>query len=391
MSRDLKPFLTAYYGYAFLFDFILAYAIYTAYFELNGLSFFEIGALLAFWSGAALVLEIFTGALSDWLDRRWLLIAAPLFKLLTFACWALADGNVWIYGAGFGFWSLAGALYSGTGEALLFERLEAANQQKDFDKYYGRASAAKALGVGAGLLLGGFVAARIGMTPTVWLSIPPLILAAIVAIWLHDIRQKSEADEPGYIENIRLAFREFRTLPDLRFVTLYIAFGMIIFDELEEFDQLYYTAVNLPLWLFGVAGALGLGIHALASISAHRLAHRKSLAWILPALGGMLFIIASFGDSPWFVALLELGYLVAVPPLILAEARFQQLIETRARATTTSMLEFVQNVTGLTLALVFGWLANAIGILPAYGWAGIVLLPIAGWVWWRQRGGMSAF
>ena len=390
-QRSTKHFLNVYYAYAFLFDFILAYAIYTAYFELNGLSFFAIGVLLAFWSGSALVLEIFTGALSDWLDRRWLLIAAPLFKILTFVCWGLADGNVWLYGAGFGFWSLAGALFSGTAEALLFERLEADGKAAEYDKYYGRASAAEALGVAGGFLLGGIVAGMTSMDVTIWLSIPPLVLASIAAFWLHDIRQNTDKEETGYFENIRLAFHEFRTLPDLRFVTVYIAFGLIIFGELEEFDQLYYTAVNLPLWLFGVAGAIGLAVHALASVSAHKLAHYRSLAWILPALGGILFVIASFGTNPWFVAVLELGYLLAVPPLILAQARFQQLIETRARATTTSVLEFLQNITGLILALCFGLLASAVGILPAYGWAGLALLPISGWIWWRQRNGASAF
>lgn len=391
MSHHPKPFLTAYCTYAFLFDFIFAYAIYTAYFELNGLSFLQIGALLAFWSGTALILEIFTGALSDWLDRRWLLIAAPLFKVLTFVCWGLADGNIWLYGAGFGFWALAGALYSGTGEALLFERLEAAGQGNDFDKYYGRASAAEALGIGAGLLFGGAFAAWSSMDVTIWLSIPPLLLASLTAVWLRDIRTGAEAREQSYLANIRDAFHEFRTLPDLRFVAVYIAFGLIIFGELEEFDQLYYTAVELPLWLFGVAGAIGLGVHAIVSINAHRLAGYKSLAWILPALGGVLFIIASFADRAWFVIVLELGYLLAVPPLILAEARFQHLIESKARATTTSVLEVLQNITGLTLALAFGLLAHVVGILPAYGWAGLMLLPISGWVWWRQANGAPAF
>ncbi len=379
----------AYYGYAFLFDFILSYAVYTAWFELNGLSFFQIGLLLAFWSGSALLFEIFTGALSDWLDRRWLLVVAPLLKALTFICWALADGNVWIYGLGFGLWSLAGALFSGTGEALLYEHTEAAGEAEDFDKVYGRANAAKALGVGAGLLLGGLVAAAGGMELTLWLSLPPLILGAVLALRLTDIRVTTE-DDPGYWENIWLAFAEFRTLPELRFVTLYIAVGLIMFDELEEFDQLYYTAVALPLWLFGVAGAAGLLVHAGASISAHRLAGRKDLAWLLPAMGGLLFIIAAFADSAWFVVVLELVYLLAIPPMILAEARFQRLIESSARATTTSILEFLQNIPGLTLAILFGWLASWVGILPAYGWAGVVLLPISAWVWWRQRSGLSA-
>ena len=89
-SSDLRRFLGLYYAYAFLFDFILAYAFYTALFELEGMSLTQIGLLLAFWSATAIVLEMPSGALSDHFDRRWLLIAAPLFKALTFLLWIMA-------------------------------------------------------------------------------------------------------------------------------------------------------------------------------------------------------------------------------------------------------------------------------------------------------------
>ena len=75
---SLRRFLGVYYAYVFLFDFMLAYAIYTALFALEGISVGEIGVLLAFWSASAIVLEMPSGALSDHFDRRALLIAAPL-------------------------------------------------------------------------------------------------------------------------------------------------------------------------------------------------------------------------------------------------------------------------------------------------------------------------
>ena len=117
---SLNRFMRVGYGYAFLFDFCLAYAIYTALFSLEGLGVDQIGILLAFWSVTAVILELPSGALSDWLDRRLLLVIAPLFKALTFGVWALADGNFWLYGLGFLFWSIGQALYSGTFEALLY-------------------------------------------------------------------------------------------------------------------------------------------------------------------------------------------------------------------------------------------------------------------------------
>ena len=86
--RSFGAFMWAYLGYVFLFDFMLAYAIYTALFQLEGLSVVEIGALLAFWSASAIVLELPSGALSDRFDRRALLVAAPLLKALTFITWA---------------------------------------------------------------------------------------------------------------------------------------------------------------------------------------------------------------------------------------------------------------------------------------------------------------
>jgi len=71
----LSAFMRAYLAYVFLVDFMLAYAIYTALFQLEGLSVAEIGILLAFWSATAIVLELPSGALSDHFDRRVLLIA----------------------------------------------------------------------------------------------------------------------------------------------------------------------------------------------------------------------------------------------------------------------------------------------------------------------------
>jgi predicted MFS family arabinose efflux permease len=388
-----RRFLITYYAYIFLFDFILAYAIYTALFELAGLSVTQIGALLAFWSFTAILFELPSGALSDRFDRRWLLVAAPLAKLLTFICWAMADGNVWLYGLGFLCWSAGQALMSGTGEALVYERLQTEGRADDYDKVNGRATAAESLGIGTGMLFGGFLASAQGMELTVWLSIPPLLLCALLAFTLRDSRRMSGAVEqarPRHVENFRIALAEFRALPELRFVTLYIAAGLILFEVLEEFDQLYYLAVSLPIWLFGVVGAATLAALALASSLAHRLSRRPALAWALPLLGGLLLLAASWGSHPASVLVLELAYLVVVPATVLSEARFQRLMEGRSRATTTSALVVAQNLTGIVITLGFGLLAEYVGILPAYGWAGLLMLPVAAWIFLQQRSGMRA-
>lgn len=398
LSQSSSVLLRAYCVYAFLFDFMLCYAIYTALFELKGLSNTQIAALIAFWSATAVVLEVPSGALSDRFDRRWLLVIAPLAKLLTFVCWGIADGNFWLYGLGFLFWSIGSALYSGTGEALLYEHLEVHGDAVHYDVALGRASAAESLGIGAAVLLGGFVAAS-NMTLTVWLSIPPLLAAAMVAVRMRDVRRDGAAvssDEEhaddgalSYFDHLREAFNEFTHNADLRAVTLYISAGLILFEILEEFDQLFYLLVQLPIWLFGVVGAAALGCSALASVHAHRVAHLPALAWQLPLLGGALMVVAGMGTAPAWVVVLELAYILVVPAAVLAEARFQALMDGGSRATTTSMLVVLQNVFGIAVTLMFGWLADLVGVGPAYAWMGLTMIPLALWAWRKQRQGLS--
>ncbi len=400
-SSNLRRFLGIYYAYAFLFDFMLAYAIYTALFELEGLSVSQIGILLAFWSASAIVLEMPSGALSDHFDRRLLLVIAPLAKLLTFVCWGLAAGNFWLYGLGFLFWSLGQALQSGSREALLYERLDHEGRSDEFDKVLGRDNAAEELGIGAGTLLGGFVA-WYSFDLAIWLCIPPLLLASLLAFWLTDVRRSAgyrpAGDDPAsgpetpstYFSHFLDALGEFRRHAELRFVTTYIAAGLIVFELLEEFDQLYYLAVSVPIWAWGILGASVEGAYALASLHAYRLAGRPYLAWALPLAGGVLLVLASFGASPWYVLLLCAAYVVVAPVTVLAEARFHRVMEGRSRATTTSALVMAENVIGIAATLAFGFLANWIGILPAYGWAGLTMLPFAGWVIYRQCSGLRA-
>lgn len=390
----ISAFLRIYYAYAFLFDFIFAYAVYTALFSLAGLSTAEIGVLLAFWSASAIVLEMPSGALSDHFDRRVLLILAPLAKVGTFVCWGLAAGNFWIYGAGFLLWSLGQAMQSGSREALLYERMAAEGRSDEFDKVLGRENAAEGLGIGLGTLFGGFVA-YYSFDWAIWLSIPPLIIAAVLAFWLEDVRrrgvQESEDKAEGsYLSHFVDAWREFRERAELRFVTTYIATGLLVFEVLEEFDELYYLAVSLPVWAWGIVAAGVEGVYALASIHAYRLAGRASLAWVLPIVGGVLLVAASQGQSAPYVLLLAAGYIVVAPLGVLAEARFQRLMEGKSRATTTSALVMAENVVGIVVTLAVGFLADWIGILPAYGWAGLLMVPFALWVIAGQRRGLRA-
>lgn len=385
----LRRFLRAYYAYAFLYEFMLGYAIYAAYFQLSGVSYWEFGLLVATWTLVAAIFELPSGALSDRYDRRWLLVAAPLVKAATFVIWALAgDDFLWL-AAGFVIWSFAHSLVSGTRQALLFEHLEAAAREADYDKLLGRDRAVMEVSMGIALILGGIVG-HFSLAAALWLALPPLALAAIVALWLPDIRRPHPDAAPlRYLHHFAGAVREFRRHADLRYITLYLMFGITLFYILDEFEPLYYLAVDMPIWSFGLIAIVAIIAYAVANLLAHRLAAYRWIGWVLPLLAGICLVIAGSGESPWLLAALIAANIAVAPVYVLAEAKFQRAMEGGSRATTTSAMVFFYCLTGIAMCLAIGWGAERIGLLPTYGWAGAYLVGFALWALRQHRRGRS--
>lgn len=386
----LPRFLRAYYAYVFLIDFILGYAIYTAYFSLSGLDVWNIALLFIIWSVMAAIFEVPSGALSDHLDRRWLLVAAPLIKSCTFAVWTLGGGDFWMTAAGFLIWSFSGSLISGSKEALLYEHMEAAGAAEDYDRVLGRDRALQEVAAGIAMVLGGLVG-HFSMVAALWLALPPLFAAAIIAIWLPDIRERPDgAEAPHYFTHFITAAREYRASANLRFLTAYLVLGVMLFWVLDEFDPLYYLAVGMPIWSFGLIGAAAIAVLAAANIFAHRLAGFRAGGWLLPLVSGLLLLASGLYNSAWLLIPLMMAYVVAAPVRILGEAKFQRLLEGSSRATTVSALYFFHCLASVAMCLAIGFVASQLGVVAAYGWCGAYLCAIALWGWWRDRHGQSA-
>ncbi|MGW4632564.1 MFS transporter [Nocardia sp. NPDC004415] len=105
-------------------DLLPIYALYGVLFADHGLSTAQISLLLAMWSVTAFVLEVPSGAWADTVSRRALLIASCLLQGTCFALWMIAPSFAG-FALGFVVWGIAGALESGTFEALIYDDLVA--------------------------------------------------------------------------------------------------------------------------------------------------------------------------------------------------------------------------------------------------------------------------
>lgn len=282
MKNEYKSFIRNYLISSSLYDFIFAYAIYTVFFSINGLSPFEISLILAWWAFVSVILEIPSGALADHWSRKKLLVIAPIIKSFCFIIWVFAKGNIYLYGLGFVFWSIGSAFVSGTSEALLYDHIVYYNKKENYEKILGKKKFYLYVGNALSVALGGIIA-HYSLEWTLILSIIPLLLSSIFATLIKEVRKVESTEDIHYIDHIKEAYKEVKNNNKLFYLLLY-SLGISIFRNLEEFDQLYYELIKVPLFYFGFLATIYFGVSAIGSKYAHKFKNSNRIFWLFPLL-----------------------------------------------------------------------------------------------------------
>ena len=164
----------------------LAWGIFPLYFaEVAGLSVARIGVLAALYPAVWGVGQLFTGALSDRIGRKWLIATGMWVQ-------ALAIGFIAATG-GFAAWAV-GAVLLGAGTAMVYPTLLAAIGDVAHPSWRARAVGVYRLwrdaGFAIGALLAGVVADALGLEAAIW-TVAALTAASgvIVAIRMYETHQ----------------------------------------------------------------------------------------------------------------------------------------------------------------------------------------------------------
>lgn len=382
MNNKYKSFLINYYLTSSLYDFIFAYAIYNVLFSIRGLSVFQISILFSWWALTAMILEIPSGALADYWSRKKMLILAPLLKSICFILWFFADGNFYLYGLGFLFWNFGSAFVSGTSEALLYDNLVAFEKKNDYEKVLGKKKVYFHIALAISIISGGFIA-NYSLDYAVIASVIPLLFSAFFATKLHEAPKTESTEEIHYLEYMKLAYKEVKS-NKLLLVLLVYSFGISIFGDIEEFDQLYYEFIKLPIYAFGIIGFLWSILNAFGSNFAHKFKDKVWIFYVFPFVGAiLLFLVDAFASIPMIVLLL-LSYFLMSPLRVLIDSKIQHNIKSVSRATVTSVSTLLIQVMGFILFPFFGFLANKIDITAIYGFTAIILVLLSVWVFVKR-------
>lgn len=383
MPPPARPLARRLLGWALLADTIPLYPLYALLFADTGLSGSQISALFAIWSAVGVLAEVPSGAVADRFSRRGCLVAAGILQAAGYLGWVLLPGFAG-FAAGFVLWGLGGSLISGAQQALLYDGLAAVGAQ---DRYAQVSGAVTAVQLGAQVpaaVAGTVLFATGGYRLVGWVSVGVCLLAAAVAARLPEpARDGPGADGPelAYLATLRAGLRVAAARPGVP-GALAAAALLGSFDAVEEYFPLILAGwgvpvaaiplADLPIVFAGVAGAAVAG----------RLDRLRPAALAL-VLGAamLLFGAAGLAAQPAGIAAVAAFYGLYRAVLVVVDARLQDRIENRSRATVTSVAGLGVDVASFGL-----YAAWAIGEVPVVALLGLATAAVLPWLLRMRRG-----
>ena len=340
-------------GWAALSELVPYYPLYALLFLDTGLSAAQVSGLFAAWSVTAFVTEVPAGVLADRWSRRGAVVLAGVLQAVAFAVWTTAPA----YGSflvGFVIWGVSGALVSGASEALVHDGLAAVGAAHAYGRVNGWMTSAEllvqvptAFAASALFALGGYAAVG-------WTSVAVCLAAAALALRFPEAPRVPDDDEPSI--PLRQGVVEALRRSGLRLVVVAVALigGL---DAVEEYFPVLAgdwgvptTTVPLAVLVIALAGAAGASLGGRAD----RLRGGTLLALLVVAAGCLA--LAAVWARPAALALVAVFYALYLAVLVVAEARLQDRIASRHRATITSVAGL-----GIELASLLVFAAWAVG------------------------------
>lgn len=334
------------YALAFIDEFGPLYAVYTLYFNDNGVTVAQLSAVFLTWSITTIALEIPSGAIADRIDRRRVLAVAFGLRAAAIVIWLIVPSFAGAM-VGAGLWAVHSSLASGAWEAHIHDQLTARDAAGDYPVVMARVNQLGHLGIALASIVA-IVVLGIGGTfeQLGWMTVGFHTLSVGLVSTLPDVNWVS-AGEPAtegpireWWKTLRAGLREARSSVDVFRLAILGAFveGLFIFDEYVPVLARDRGAsdATVPILVLVVWSALLVGGEFVARRPDASGRH----------LGGGLVVctvvmIGALVSSPlWALGLIGFGYAALQANWVVIDARLQERVGPTNRATVTSVKGF---------------------------------------------------
>lgn len=328
---------------------MLLYPLYAVLFAESGLSAAQISSLFVIWSLTAIVLEVPSGAWADAFSRRSLLMVAPVLTAAGFALWTFFPSYL-SFALGFVLWGAGGSLRSGTMQALVYEELKRAGAQGAYARIIGRSEAIGTTAIMAATALAAPVFAAGGYRAVGIASVAVTLLGVVAARSLPESRAPATERAEGLRELMREGLAEVGREPSVRWALLPVVVLAAI-GAMDEYIPLLAASTGA-----GTAAVPPLILMVDLCVAAGGWLAGRGTRWAGPALvaGAAALAGGALAGHPVGMVGVAVAYGIFQWSAAVADARLQERIGDRARATVTSMAGFGSDVGAVLVFTAYG-------------------------------------
>jgi MFS family permease len=306
--------------------------------------------------------EVPTGVFSDWIGRKGTTIAGQVANIACIAAYAIAQ-SFEVLAIGAALEGLSFALFSGNGDAFLYDTLKDENREAEFPEWQGRLSAMFQWALAASAAVSTVVLLFSTFRMLFWLSLIPQVLGLILTLFMIEPSRHGREIETNIFAHLKDALAGFFNNWKLRDLSIASMLGFAIGEAKHMFYPAYF-ALLWSSWGLGVASML---THALAAIGfrisgplVRRFRELPLLLWC-NAASVAIGIGATAVPTVASPAISSASSMLYGPSLVAQGNLMQQAFTDRQRATMGSLVSLGGNLLYAIAVFALGIFADHVG------------------------------
>jgi MFS family permease len=379
-KKKLQANIWKLYLFCFFQHLIFAYVIERLFGLERGITIQQMVYIEIIYAAVVMLLEIPTGVLADRWSRKNLIIICAVFTFFEFYILIFAF-NFWLFALSSVAAAVAGALESGTENALFYDSLKLTGKEREFEKVIGRKNIFASLSNILAALGGGLMASHFGYTSTFWFSLIGVSLSVFIAFTLYEPEIRTEENTGTESTAASFNFKDtilfLKENSQVRFVMLYAIILGANINYIDEYWQIYFKDIGIPLEAYGIFSVSYSVIMSITAFYAYRLKENFNYKIIFSAcifFIGIFVLTSSFIHTAYGFLILLLVYLFfgLTEPLCLGYIHHRTA--SVHRATVESFYSLVLRLATIIIGLIFGYISNNLSIFLGFRFLGIVLL-----------------
>jgi MFS family permease len=367
----------AFYGYSFFSHLLPLYAVYTVIINDEFKSPLILSTLLAVWSLTIVVLEIPSGALADFWNKKHVALLGQASKVITCLIWFLFRSYP-AFLIGFIFWGIQESFCSGSVDALLYEESARQGDETSYERYYSRCYRLTTIAVTLAIFSGAYLY-RV-QPPLVFVISIIASLAAFAFTMFLPVRPTApdERKKQGYFGIIRDAFVQARDNPLIVRLFIFSIGYLTVFGVVEEYIPVYLQSLDQGAMLFGLSLTLIMAAQTIGGFVSQWLGLKSERAqYLFAGLACLALGLIPFSARSFSIPLLFLAFIVIGVLEIKLSSSLNDAIRGE-RATVLSLQSLSVNAAAVLLSLGIGAVAEATGLSGSFfAFAGLSALILA--------------